>query len=491
LDPHGQPEQSRLDSIDEAAIEVGEDGRLTAANAAARALLDGGRRILVVNDPVERRAELARSTRTASQLADAERIARIGIWEWDVPTGVVIWSDEIFRLFGHAPGAFEPSFERWLEGIHPDDRERAQAIVQQGFAERRPYEFEHRVVHPDGSIGHLLCRGDVSVDDSGEAVRVVGASQEISERIAQQEALNRMSKQREAILDAAGEGICGLDPDGAVTFANPAAAEMLGRTIGSLGGAQLGSFVRSADGTPEPFSDALELGRVVQDRRATFIRPDGSSLGVDLLCTPIRQGDEIAGAVVTFNDATERRRFEDQLAHLAHHDALTGLFNRRRFEQELSMQVAYASRYDAAVSVLLVDLDQFKTINDSHGHRAGDEVICSAAAALRGRLRVNDIVARLGGDEFAVLLPATGSAEAVYVAEQLRAAIAGERHGESADLMVTASIGVATADGGEISADDLLADADIAMYQAKDAGRDRVARFNPDRRAGKGPIAQS
>ncbi len=408
-----------------------------------------------------------------------------------MPTGAAVWSDEIFRLFGHSPGAFEPSFERWLEGIHPDDRERAQATVQEGYAKRRPYEFEHRVVHPDGTIGHLLCRGDVSINDAGEAVRVVGASQEISERIAQQEELSRMSRQREVILDAAGEGICGLDPTGAITFANPAAASMLGRSVATLAGTKLTDFARSADGAVDPIAEALERGRVIQDRRATFQRPDGTALGVDLLCTPIRQDDEVVGAVVTFNDATERRRFEDQLAHLAHHDALTGLFNRRRFEDELELQVAYSGRYDTALSVLLIDLDRFKVINDTHGHRAGDEVICSAAQALRGRLRTNDVIARLGGDEFAVLLPATGNAEAAYVAEQLRAAIAGERHGESASLAVTASIGVATVERGQTTADDLLADADIAMYEAKDAGRDRVARFDPRRRAAKGPLTQS
>jgi diguanylate cyclase (GGDEF)-like protein/PAS domain S-box-containing protein len=487
-----QPEEETpLDAIPEAAIELDSDGRLAGANEAARTLLGSGHSVLIVQAPAMRRAELARSTRAALQLADAERIAHIGVWEWDVPTGEVVWSDEIFRLFGHRPGAFEPSFERWLEGIHPDDRDRAQAIVQEGYAERRPYEFEHRVVRPDGTIGHLLCRGDVSIDDGGEAVRVVGASQDISERIAQQEALSRMSRQREAILDAAGEGICGLDANGAITFANPAAAGMLGRNIATLTGARLAEFVQSDDAGEDPFAEALERGRVTQDRRATFLRADGSALAVDLLCTPIRQGDEVVGAVVTFNDATERRRFEDQLSHLAHHDALTGLYNRRRFEEELGLQVAYSERYGVSLSVLLIDLDQFKVINDTHGHRAGDEVIGSAAAALRGRLRVNDVIARLGGDEFAVLLPATGNAEAVYVAEQLRAAIADERHGESASLAVTASIGVATFASGKTTADDLLADADIAMYEAKDAGRDRVVRFDPQRRAGKGPHSQS
>ncbi len=487
---HGGPEGDRIDSLDEAAIDIA-DGRLIAANAAAKALLESGRATLIVHDPAQRQAELARSTRTASQLADAERIGRIGIWEWDARTGAVVWSDEIFRLFGHHPGDFEPSFERWLEGIHPDDRERARATVEQGYAERKPYEFEHRVIHPDGSIGHLLCRGDVSVDDAGEAVRVVGASEEISERIAQREALNRIANQREAILDAAGEGICGIDPDGAITFANPAAATMLGRTIGSLGGAHLATFVRGVDDSPEPFAESLKRGQPIQDERAIFVRPDGSELAVDLLCSPIREDDEIVGAVVTFNDATERRRFEDQLSHLANHDGLTGLYNRRRFEQELSLQVAYASRYNVALSLLLIDLDGLKVVNDTYGHRIGDEMICAVATALRSRLRINDIVARLGGDEYAVLLPATGNAEALYVAEELRAAIANDRDDASGRPAVTASIGVATVDSGQSTADDLLADADIAMYSAKDSGRDRVSRFDPDRRAKQGPIPQS
>jgi diguanylate cyclase (GGDEF)-like protein/PAS domain S-box-containing protein len=490
MDRHREANEVGLEPTDEPVVEVDAEGRLVAANAAARELLQPGR-VLAVQDLAERRAELARATRVASQLADAERIARVGIWEWDVPTGEVIWSDEIFRLFGLQPGAFKPSFERWLEGIHPEDRERARATVEEGYAERKPYEFEHRVVHPDGTIGYLLCRGDVSVDDGGEAVRVVGASQEITERVAQQEALNRLSKQREAILDAAGEGICGLDSGGAITFVNPSAALMLGRTIGELTGARLAEFVRGADGSQEPFAESLERGLVVEDRRATLVRPDGSQLAVDVLCTPIRHDGNVAGAVVSFNDATERRRFEDQLAHLAHHDALTGLFNRRRFEQELALQVAYAQRYEAELSVLLVDVDDFKTINDTHGHRVGDEVIASVATTLRDRLRLNDVVARLGGDEFAVLLPSTGGAEAAYVAEQLRAAIASKAHGDGERLRVTASIGVAASHHGRTSADDLLADADIAMYEAKEAGRDRVMRFDPGRRAENGPAAQS
>ena len=179
-----------------------------------------------VLDPVTLRA---RYRRVSSQLADAERIAGLGVWESDVATGETVWSDETYRQFGFRPGEIDPTFERWLEAIHPDDRERCQRIVEKGFATGQAYEFEHRVVHPDGSIVHLHCRGDFVTDEDGTTTRVVGASQDITQRVAQQEALERLGRQREAILESAGEGICGIDAEGVITFANPAAARMLGR----------------------------------------------------------------------------------------------------------------------------------------------------------------------------------------------------------------------------------------------------------------------
>jgi diguanylate cyclase (GGDEF)-like protein/PAS domain S-box-containing protein len=314
-----------------------------------------------------------------------------------------------------------------------------------------------------------------------------GAGKELeerrAERVAHDQNLDQLSRQREAILDAAGEGICGIDAAGLITFANPAAAQMLGYTVPELSGKRLQDLLQSSEAVPWALEAAIAHAALVRDDAARIIRADGSTLPVELICNPVHERGVPTGAVACFRDATERRRFEDQLAYLSDHDALTGLFNRRRFEQELGLQLAYGERYEADLSVLVIDLDAFKDINDIRGHRVGDDLVSSIARLLRERLRSGDVVARLGADEFAVLLPATPLDAALGVAEELREAIAGDTHlAGRGSLRVTASIGVSSSEDGETTAEHLLTNADIAMHDAKDSGRDRVAAYSRDRR---------
>jgi diguanylate cyclase (GGDEF)-like protein/PAS domain S-box-containing protein len=195
---------------------------------------------------------------------------------------------------------------------------------------------------------------------------------------------------------------------------------------------------------------------------------------------------EIHGRVWSFRDVTERERIQERLRHLADHDPLTGLLNRRRFEEELAERLAQAARYGEGGAVLLLDLDHFKLINDSLGHHAGDSVIRSIAELLREQVRETDVLARLGGDELAVILPHADEARARAVAKKLVDAVREHRAAFKGDgLQVTTSIGVAVISiSGSQTAEELMVQADIAVYDAKAAGRDRYRlRTGPDDRA--------
>jgi diguanylate cyclase (GGDEF)-like protein len=197
-----------------------------------------------------------------------------------------------------------------------------------------------------------------------------------------------------------------------------------------------------------------------------IVHADGHPVWVALQATIVRDDDGTAVHVLLqVQDITERRSLEDQLRHLADHDALTGMLNRRGMDRALAQHVALGRRYGAQGALLLLDLDGFKAVNDSLGHAAGDELIVTCARALQERLRETDVLGRLGGDEFAVLLPAEGEDEARAVAAKV-VAIIREVGG------VTVSVGV-TPFGDEPTSTSALDRADTAMYLAKQAGRDR------------------
>ena len=201
----------------------------------------------------------------------------------------------------------------------------------------------------------------------------------------------------------------------------------------------------------------------------------------------VRDDEGKALYVVTqVQDISERKELAQRLEYLIDHDFLTGLANRRRFEQELSREAERVARYGAPGAVLVIDLDNFKDVNDTFGHKAGDDLLKGVAGALRHRMRQTDLLARIGGDEFAVLLPQTDADQAQVVADGIVKALG--RHvavlGDQS-IRVTASVGVAMFDG--LSAVEVLACADLAMYEAKEAGRNRFALYSArPRRPGAG-----
>ncbi|MGH2915016.1 MAG: EAL domain-containing protein, partial [Solirubrobacteraceae bacterium] len=282
-----------------------------------------------------------------------------------------------------------------------------------------------------------------------------------------------------ALLETAPDPIVEIDGDGRIVLANARAdalfgyerAELVKRPIEKLFAERSRELV--ADRFHEAITGVDDSGGALSfDQDLWGRRRDGSEFPVDVTVSIVQTDD---GPLLTsiIRDVTERKRFEGRLRHLADHDALTELFNRRRFEEELEEYGGYAQRYKESGAVMLLDLDRFKLINDTHGHKAGDEVIRAVGSALNDAVRTSDVVARLGGDEFAVLLKNVGRAEAERVATALLETVRtrqlplGTTH-----ATVTTSIGVALM-GDDTPTENLLVNADLAMYVAKDAGGNR------------------
>jgi diguanylate cyclase (GGDEF)-like protein len=338
----------------------------------------------------------------------------------------------------------------------------------------------YTVVPPQDLMGSALVTGTVLV--SGMLVRILRDRLTAAlgnERHSAEEARSSLSL-LEATLESTADGILVVDRDGRMVRLNQQFVEMWripDHVVQSRDDRLAVEYVLQQLAEPEQF-----LKKIAD----LYADPRGESYDIlqfkdgrvfERYSKPQWSGDEVVGRVWSFRDITDRDRFESELLYLADHDVLTGLFNRRRFEQDIARRVAHAARYGTGGAVLMLDLDDFKDVNDTLGHRAGDVVIKDIAQLLADRLRSTDSVARLGGDEFAMLLPEADEDDARAVARTLLDAI---RHHRCTfggrQLKVTASIGIALVndvdDDGE---DEPLGRADVAMYEAKESGRDRCA----------------
>lgn len=275
------------------------------------------------------------------------------------------------------------------------------------------------------------------------------------------------------------------DPEQRIVAANPALHRLLDQPQEQLVGARLDGLLhadeREAHGQQLKLLLSGEHGSFQRETR--MLRADGGAIWVvmSIAMLPSIEGGAMQ-LVGQAYDITARRQHEQRLRHLAEHDPLTGLLNRRGFDRELRLHVSRSRRYGPKGALLMLDLDGFKGYNDRYGHGAGDELLREIAGVIGLRLRAGDIFGRIGGDEFAALLPEASMEQAGVVAEALTQAVrASEHHGRH----VTVSIGVfsfAGADHAQISDAGAMVNADVAMYAAKQAGRDRYAHFDEDER---------
>ncbi|WP_407276256.1 diguanylate cyclase [Halothiobacillus sp. DCM-1] len=315
---------------------------------------------------------------------------------------------------------------------------------------------------------------------SPEVLRIEGSLQDVTERVAAERAVARASRRDAAILRTVAEGIIGVDAEGLLSFANPAARQLLGLSGQSVTG-RSATLVYDNQLPQEHFLLALTDGRSRGGVQSAFYRQGEGFFPVrwSVAVLPDEFDVEKNGLVVVFSDISEIKRHEAMLAQLATTDELTGLPNRRAFIDRLDEEFSRAGRYHLPASVMMLDLDHFKRVNDTHGHAAGDAVLRAFAQLLRQMLRKPDVCGRLGGEEFAVLLPNTPCRGAFEIADRLRLAVEGLRvpidtSDGTVEIGCTVSIGVCDLLQGAQNASEALNLADRALYRAKTGGRNQV-----------------
>lgn len=310
---------------------------------------------------------------------------------------------------------------------------------------------------------------------------IVAIMQDLTEKITTARQLELLRRQQERILNAVGEGIFGLDPQGCITFANPTALAMLGYGQQTLVGSSLREILR--DCTPEGEAGPAPVCSIcgasqdglIRKGAETFRRKNGSSFPARYTCTPIVENREILGMVVVFADITESKKMEDMLRESALRDELTSLFNRRGFMTLAEKLIESSLRDNNDLLVVYVDFDNLKWINDTLGHTVGDRALIETAELLRETFRLTDVVGRLGGDEFVILCTDTAAlGNEKTILSRLSEHIEKANRITTRQYPLSLSIGMTRYDRmTPCSIDELLSQADQAMYQNKEEKKSR------------------
>jgi len=429
------------------------------------------------------RSELAESNEL-QMLASVS--ANDGIWDFDLKTNGTYFSPRWKSMLGYDEGEFVNATPDWRKLVHPDDMIGVQASIRDHLAgNSQQFESVHRMRHTNGDWRWVLSRAKALHDQTGRLKRLVGVELDITERKLYEEALFREKESAQITLQSIGDGVITTDGQSMVEYINPVAEELTGWKLDDATGRPIDEIFRCFhEETCEPLENAMSVSirrdRPIKSVRPTLlIRRDGNELYIESTAAPIRDDrGVVSGGVLVFHDVSESRELNRRLSYHASHDILTGLVNRREFEARLERALKSAKARETSYALLSLDLDQFKIVNDSCGHGAGDALLGQLGALLKSKIRWRDTVARLGGDEFGILLESCSPEEAIATADTLREAVRDFKfQWEDKPFRLGASVGVVpiTADNQDVET--LVSAAESACRAAKEAGRNRIHCF--------------
>lgn len=395
--------------------------------------------------------------------------------------GVYVVQDGVFQLLNSRCAAYIGYTPEELIGktsiniIHPEDRETAAKNAIEMLKRKRISPYEFRVITKDGGIRWII-ETTTPINYKGKRA-VLGNSMDITERKIIEEAL-RESEEKYHSLVSTEDFMYLIDEDCRYLFMNEAYRKRHGLAPNEVGKKIYGDLHPEDQGKdfPAGIAKVFETGKSIQNEIKSTV--DGRYHLRTM--SPVKGEDgKITAVTVVSKDITDRKQAEEELVHMATHDQLTGLSNRVLFNDRLALGLVHAHRNQKWLAVMLLDLDQFKEVNDTFGHSFGDRLLQAVGKRLAGLLRKGDTIARIGGDEFLLLLPeVTHVEDFTKIAQKILDVIREPLVVDNRKLHITTSLGIAIyPDDGE-DADTLIKNADIAMYSVKKQGRDNYQRYS-------------
>lgn len=479
-------------------------------------------------DITERKQNEERLVRSQEQFELAVKGTRDGIWDWDITTNVLFLSPRWKEMIGYEEHELKNDYQTFEERLHPSDKARVLDYVMKYLAgEIQNYNIEFRFRHRKGHYLWILARGEALRDENGIPYRMAGSHTDITETKRHEQTLRDYARQMElatvhanelavqaeitkyeleheranlqAIFDSATVGMVLVDEALNVARVNEAAAQLAGRSLGSMLGTSVGEALgcihsvqdgRSVCGHTDhchdcPFQTAMQ--NVLKGGPASLETEGSRHLNIDdriqevyftaKAVTIVTGGKK--QTLLSFSDITKRKRDELALDYQAKHDALTGLPNRRFFTDTITTLTSRKTkRSKDHLALLFIDLDRFKQINDTLGHKVGDLLLVEVSRRLNDCLRDYDFLARMGGDEFTAILGAISDTEEVdRVANRMLESLLVPFDIQKNRFSIGASIGIALYPEDALDGETLIKHADSAMYAAKEAGRNRVHWF--------------
>ncbi|WP_019451176.1 diguanylate cyclase [Cupriavidus sp. BIS7] len=407
-----------------------------------------------------------------------------GLWDWHPHRGELYFSPRCAEMLGYGANELPHARETLLALMHPDDVPELGRRLSGHLREGMPYDIELRLRRKGGGYLWMRARGRMVRSAVGKAMRMAGSLSDISDRKRFEAQLFAEKERAQVTLQAIGEAVITTDVWGRIESLNPVAESMTGWSEAEAAGCFLPQVCPLTDeATREAINDLVPsaLAGKWPSQTVTVLsrRTPGDSAATVVVKPSVAlirdKAGQAIGVVVVLHDVSLERAHAAQLAYEASHDPLTGLVNRLEFERRLGSAIVRAQQEGCAHTLMYLDLDRFKAVNDTCGHAAGDELLCQIADIMRQQLRRSDTLARLGGDEFAVLLEYCAAADGERVAEALRNAVAAFRYTcRGHTFSVGVSVGLVKLDERTGKLEEALATADVACYRAKRAGRNRV-----------------